>query len=319
MRSYPVKIEDVEKEIRKNLQEHRKRCLESCNELTLDKFLKSTNFLEICSRYFSIENFINKEVSSRNSLSRQGMFGHFLQGVVIIMAGANSHFSSNPTHDVGAGDVLITNEITGISYLLELKSGENTCNGGGRKNMEAQFIKHKQTSNSNNKSRSKKNPLKCMIAIVSSNKLIIKINKPKYGFGVIGVDYVLGGQALWTFLTGNPNIYLDLMEITHEGTFEYEAALKEADEQTTKRLIDELNMRELNSWEKLLKFSCANMEKIMEKQPEIWEELTGEKYPTRNLSIHNSLKKNKIQSHLKEITNTEQPSIDDLQKMGFFD
>lgn len=172
---------------------HQKRIL-SLDSLKLSQILKRKNPYLFKAKYvLTAEEIIRGIVDAHISSSEEGIFGDWLEGLAIFI-----------NHIVYGGWKSSTNgidlefDLNSRRYIVNIKSGPNWGNSSQVKKMIADFKTARKTLRTSNS----------QINVIAINGCCYgRDNKPDKG------DYFkYCGQKFWEFISGNSNLYTDIIE-----------------------------------------------------------------------------------------------------------
>jgi hypothetical protein len=189
-----LNIKDVTQYVEQNIGTFHKKRIESLNDLKLSKVLKRKNPYLFKAKYvLTAEQIIKGLVDAHISSNEETIFGDWLEGLAIFING--KVFDGRKSGITGL-DLEFDKDNT--RYIVTIKSGPNWGNSGQIAKMIADFKTAKKTLRTSN---SKLN-------IVAVNGCCYgKDNKSDKG------DYFkYCGQRFWDFISGNPDLYIDIIE-----------------------------------------------------------------------------------------------------------
>lgn len=220
--------------------------LAKIKELKLREVLKAKNpYLFKAKNLNSALELIPSILDARLSSSEEGQFGNFLESLAIYI----SELTCGGQKSSANGLDLEFNR-DGTRFLVAVKSGTNWGNSGQQKDLRESF----------------KNASK----IVKQSRRSISV-QPVLGicYGKVktvdtGLFLKIVGQSFWHFISGDENLYIDLIEpIGYEAKKHNEVYLKERDN-TYNRFIREFTIDFCKSsgeidWAKLVQFTSCNL------------------------------------------------------------
>lgn len=189
-----LKREDVLQYVEKNIGVFHEKRIQSLDGLKLEKVLKRKNPYLFKAKYVLTAGEIVKGiVDAHISSNEETIFGDWLEGLAI--------FINKKVYDgrkSGIPNIDLEFEVDGIRNIVTIKSGPNWGNSSQIKKMITDFNTAKKTLRT---SGSK-------LSIVSVNGCCYgRDNNPDKG------DYYkYCGQKFWEFISGDPNLYLDIIE-----------------------------------------------------------------------------------------------------------
>lgn len=242
----PLNLDEVREYVNENIVDFHERRVKSLEELTLDKLLTKNPYLFRAKNLTTPTTLIGGLLDAFLSSSEEKLFGDFLEGLALFVAGktCNAHKSTAPGVDLEF-------IISGIHYIVSVKSGPNWGNSSQQKKLEEDLRK--------------------------AAMRVKQINSSANGQPVLGICYgkrkttylrgylKITGQNFWYLISENPNLYIDIVEPIgykareHSEKFILQKGGIEAD------LIGELrhrfcDIKGIIDWAKLVEFSCGNFD-----------------------------------------------------------
>ena len=189
-----IRIVDVKGYVEKNIKSFHSKRLQNLEELKLNKILKRKNPYLFKAKYIlTAQDLVKTLLDAHLSSQEETIFGDFLEGLAVFING--KVFGGKKSSSEGL-DLEFDKE--GIRYIIAIKSGPNWGNSSQINKIRDNFKRAKRvlrTSNSN-------------LQIVAINGCCYgRDNKPDKG------DYFkYCGQKFWEFISGNANLYLEIIE-----------------------------------------------------------------------------------------------------------
>jgi hypothetical protein len=242
-----LKISDITKYIEANIGTFHQKRIDSLNKLKLKTVLKKKNPYLFKAKYLmTAEQIIKALTDAFISSNEETIFGDWLEGLAIFI---NSKVYCGKKSGITGIDLEFDKE--GIRYIIAIKSGPNWGNSSQVAKMRADFktaAKALRTSNSK-------------LQITAVNGCCYgKDNKPDKG------DYFkYCGQQFWEFISGDKNLYIDLIEpLGHKAkdrNEEFQVSYAKMINVFTKEFIDDFckSNGEID-WNKLVSFNSAMKE-----------------------------------------------------------
>lgn len=236
-----LNLNEIVEYVEKNIGTFHKKRLDSLEKLELKEILKKKN-----PYLFKAKNILTAEVLVKNLLDaflasqEETMFGDFLEGLAIFIC--NKVYGGKKSRLIGI-DLEFEKDKT--IYIVEIKSGPYWGNSSQIKKMKDNFANAKKQ-------------------LSSTNKNIIPVNGCCYGRDKQfdkGEYQKLCGQRFWEFISGNPNLYIEIIEpLGHKA--------KEKDEEFLNayaQIINKFTLKILNdfcdkgaiNWEKLVEYNSS--------------------------------------------------------------
>lgn len=191
--------------------------LTALDELKLKKVLARKNpYLFRAKNQVSANDIVKSILDSYLSSSEETIFGDWLEGLAIFIAG--EVFGGKKSSAQG---IDLEFERDGIHYIVSIKSGPNWCNDAQKKKMVNDFVTATK------------------VLHTSKSKMhVVAINGCCYGRDGRpdkGQYQKLCGQEFWTFISGDENLYLEIIE-------PLSARAKEKNEEFVKKYNCKLNL-----------------------------------------------------------------------------
>lgn len=239
-----INISDVTKYVEDNIGEFHQKRIKSLDTLKLSKVLKRKNPYLFKAKYLlTAESIVKGFVDAHISSNEETIFGDWLEGLAIFING--EVYGGWKSGIVGI-DLEFDKE--NIRYIVNIKSGPNWGNSSQISKMRADYktaMKTLRTSNSK-------------LNIVAVNGCCYgKDNKPDKG------DYFkYCGQQFWEFISGNENLYTEIIEpLSHKSKEKNEEFMLSYAQMINKFTLEfgkEFCKKDGSiNWEKLVKFNSA--------------------------------------------------------------
>lgn len=239
----PIRLEEVTEYVENNIGTFHDKRLKSLEDLKLKDILKRKNpYLFKAKNILTAEKLVRTLLDAHLSSQEETIFGDFLEGLAI--------FINEIVYDgrkSAAEGIDLEFDKQGIKYILSIKSGPNWGNSSQIRKMIDNFKKAKR------------------ILRTSNSKLhIIAVNGCCYG-RIKNTDkgeYLkLCGQRFWHFISGNENLYTDIIEpLGHrakEKNKEFEEACPRIINKFTFEFGEKFCIDGRIDWEKLVKINSA--------------------------------------------------------------
>ena len=189
-----LNLRNVSQYVEENIGTFHEKRIQSLDDLKLSRVLKRKNPYLFKAKYvLTADQIIRGIVDAHISSNEEAIFGDWLEGLAIFI---NKKVYGGRKSGITGIDLEF--EKNGIRYIVTIKSGPNWANSRQIAEMKTGFITAKRslrTSNSN-------------IQVVAINGCCYgKDNKPDKG------DYFkYCGQRFWEFISGNENLYFEIIE-----------------------------------------------------------------------------------------------------------
>ncbi|MBN2541821.1 cytosolic protein [bacterium] len=194
-----LKLNDVVSYVEENIYYFHQKRIEKLDELKLKRVLSRKNPYLFKAKYvLTSEQIIRGVVDAYLSSSEEGIFGDWLEGLAL--------FINNKVYKgwkSGIPGIDLEFDKDNVRYIINIKSGPNWANKSQKEKMLAEFAEAKRT-----------------LATSGSNLNVVAVNGCCYGrnnnphkFPKKGPDYFkYYGQVFWEFISGNPQLYTDIIE-----------------------------------------------------------------------------------------------------------
>jgi hypothetical protein len=189
-----LNLKDVTQYVEDNIGIFHQKRISSLNELSLSRVLKRKNPYLFKAKYvLTAQEIVKGLVDAHISSNEETIFGDWLEGLAIFI---NEKVFNGWKSGITGIDLEFDNE--GVRNIITIKSGPNWGNSSQIAKMKVDFLTAKRTLRTSN------------------SKLIIKAvngccygrdNKPDKG------DYFkYCGQKFWEFISGNQNLFIEIIE-----------------------------------------------------------------------------------------------------------
>ncbi|OQX73447.1 MAG: cytosolic protein [Bacteroidetes bacterium 4484_249] len=189
-----LNLKDVSQYVEQNIGTFHQKRIQSLNSLKLSKVLKRKNpYLFKAKFVLTAEQIIRGIVDAHISSSEEGIFGDWLEGLAIFI---NEKVYEGKKSGIVGIDLEFDNDDR--RYIVNIKSGPNWGNSSQIAKMVTDFKTAKRTLRTSNS----------QLNIVAINGCCYgKDNRPDKG------DYFkYCGQEFWKFISGNANLYTQIIE-----------------------------------------------------------------------------------------------------------
>ena len=190
----PLDIQKVVKYVEDNIAAFHIKRIENINKLKLSQVLKRKNPYLFKAKYMQTsEQIIRGIVDAHISSNEETIFGNWLEGLAIFI---NNEVYGGYKSGITGIDLEFNKD--NIRYIVTIKSGSNWGNSSQIKKMLSDFKTAKKTLRTSN----------AQINVVAINGCCYGIDrKPDKG------DYFkYCGQEFWHFISGEENLYIELIE-----------------------------------------------------------------------------------------------------------
>src|SRR3990172_8883972 len=240
----PIGINEVVKYVEQNIGRFHTKRLQNLDELRLHKILKRKNpYLFKAKNILTAQDLVKVLLDAHLSSQEETIFGDFLEGLAIFICGRVYDGKKSAAEGI---DLEFSKE--GIKYIVAIKSGPNWGNSNQILRMKDNFLKAIKILKTNNPK----------IHVIAVNGCCYgKDNKPEKG------NYQkLCGQMFWEFISGNENLYTDIIEPLGHKAKEMNDKFSEEYAKVINKFTIEFAGEYCGSdgailWEKLVKFNSG--------------------------------------------------------------
>jgi hypothetical protein len=189
-----IKIEDVSAYVRQNIGSFHEARLQSLKRLKLNTVLQKKNpYLFKAKNILFSQDLVRIFLDAYLSSQEETIFGGFLEGLAIFI---NEKVLNGWKSSAQGIDLEFNKD--GARYIVAVKSGPNWGNSSQIRKMKEDFTKAKQT-----------------IRQGHANLNVVAVNGCCYGRNANsdkGEYYKYCGQKFWEFISGNPELYLQIIK-----------------------------------------------------------------------------------------------------------
>lgn len=189
-----IDLKDVVQYVEQNIGTFHKKRISSLDSLSLNKVLKRKNpYLFKAKHVLTAEAIVRGLVDAHISSNEETIFGDWLEGLAIFI---NSKVYGGWKSGIQGVDLEF--DCDNIRYIVNIKSGPNWGNSSQMSKMKSDFKTAQRTLRTSN-----------------SRLNIVCVNGCCYGRDTKpdkGDYYKYCGQKFWDFVSGNPNLYTDIIE-----------------------------------------------------------------------------------------------------------
>ncbi len=242
-------LNDVLEYVEKNIGDFHKKRIENLEKLRLSKVLKKKNpYLFKAKHVLTSEQIIKGILNAHLSSNEETIFGDWLEGLAIFV---NERVYNGWKSGITGVDLEFDKD--GVRYIVNIKSGPNWGNSRQIPQMVRDFNAARKT------------------LLTSNSKLTVAaINGCCYGkdnkFKEQGNYYKYCGQKFWEFISGNSDLYLEIIEpLGHKAKEKNEEFIESYSKVVnlfTKEFSGEYCRTDGSiDWEKLVIFNSGKMNK----------------------------------------------------------
>lgn len=240
-----LELKDVSQYVEENIGIFHQKRIQSLDDLKLTKVLKRKNpYLYKAKYVLTADEIVRGIVDAQISSNEETIFGDWLEGLAIFI---NEKVYGGRKSGIPGIDLEFDHD--NIRYILTIKSGPNWGNSRQIIQMKASFVTAQKTLRTSNSK----------IQVVAINGCCYgQDNKPDKG-----TYFKYCGQKFWEFISGDNNLYLELIEpLGHQAKERnddflqsYSQMINKFTKEFTNDFCDENGAIE---WEKLVKLNSTN-------------------------------------------------------------
>lgn len=241
-----LNLKNVTRYVEENIGDFHKRRLEKVTGLKLKEVLLAKNpYLFKAKNVKDAHDIINDILNASISSSEETIFGNWLERLAIFINDSVFHGRKS-----GIPGIDLDFDKDGKRYIVAIKSGPNWGNEGQIKNLIAEF----------NTARKRFSTSGGIVNLICVNGCCYGRSRERYEYKARGNYYKLCGQRFWELISGDANLYTNLITpLGHEAQERNEEFL-EMYSNLTNRLTFEFMQEFCNAdgsinWEKLVKYN----------------------------------------------------------------
>ena len=241
----PLNIQDITQYVEDNIVSFHQKRIDSLDKMKLQTVLKKKNPYLFKAKYLlTSEQIIRGLTDAFISSNEETVFGNWLEEFAIFI---NQQVYGGWKSGITGVDLEFDKE--NIRYIVAIKSGPNWGNSSQIAKMKSDFLSAKRTLRTSNS--------KLIISAVNGCCYGIDNNSDK------GDYYKYCGQKFWQFISGNNNLYIDIIEpLGHKAKEKndlfIESYTKMINKFTKEFAIEFCNDAGEINWTKLIKFNSEN-------------------------------------------------------------
>ncbi|MDD5343606.1 MAG: PmeII family type II restriction endonuclease [Smithella sp.] len=240
----PLGRDDIIGFIESNIQKFHTRRLDNLSDLKLKKILARKNpYLFKAKNQNTAQDLVKTVLDAHLSSQEEGIFGGFLEELAIFICSKVYRGKKSSSEGI---DLEFSKEK--LTYIVSIKSGPNWGNSRQIARMKDDFKRAKRVLGTNTTA----------VKVIAVNGCCYgKDEKPDKG------DYLkLCGQRFWEFISGDENLYTDIIEPLGYKAKEKNEAFAEEYAKVINRFTLEFAIEYCNQdgailWEKLVKFNSG--------------------------------------------------------------
>lgn len=239
-----LNLADVAKYVEENIGFFHQKRLDSLSALKLISILKRKNpYMFKAKNVQTAEQIVRGILDAHVSSNEETLFGDWLEGLAIFI---NAKTHGGWKSAVEGVDLEFDKD--GRRYLIAIKSGPNWGNSTQIKQMRSNFKTAQRTLRTSHS---------CLNIVAINGCCYGRDNKPDKG------DYSkLCGQRFWDFISGDPNLFVELIEPlgyqAHERNAEFQASYAQVINKFTREFANEFcNEEGAIQWDRLVRLNSS--------------------------------------------------------------
>jgi len=243
---YKLELTEVKKYVEENISDFHKKRVDKLGQLKLKTILRRKNpYLFKAKNILTAQELIQAIVDAYISSSEEGIFGNWLEGLAIYV---NSKVFGGWKSGVTGVDLEFDKD--DIRYIVSIKSGPDWGNDSQIKKMVDNF----------NTARKVLRTSGSKINVIAINGCCYGRTTPRNNYKANGDYYKYCGQVFWNFISGNNELYKEIVEplgfLAKEKNDEYLKSYAQKINIFTKELANDFfkDNGEID-WNKLLEFN----------------------------------------------------------------
>ncbi len=239
-----LNLEDVIEYVEKNIQTFHDNRLNRLNNLKLTKILKRKNpYLFKAKNIENANDFVKNILDSFLSSQEETLFGSWLEGLAIFI---NQKVYNGRKSGITGIDLEFENEQK--KYIVSIKSGPKWGNSSQIKKMISDFDRARKTLLTSNSK----------LEIIAVNGCCYGVDESSYK---LGNYYKYCGKNFWHFISGEENLYIDIIEPLGTNAFKQNEKFKQSYDillnKFVKEFLSEFCSNGQIDWEKLVIFNSG--------------------------------------------------------------
>ncbi|TDP60914.1 PmeII family type II restriction endonuclease [Flavobacterium dankookense] len=239
-----LNLKDVSQYVEQNIGIFHQKRIQSLDDLKLIKVLKRKNpYLYKAKYVLTADEIVRGIVDAQISSNEETVFGDWLEGLAIFI---NEKVYGGRKSGIAGIDLEFDND--GIRYIVTIKSGPNWANSRQLVEMKGSFITAQKTLRTSNSK----------LQVIAVNGCCYgRDNKPDKG-----TYYKYCGQKFWEFISGDSNLFTELIEpLGHQAKERNDDFLQSYSQMinkfTKEFTTDFCDANGAIEWEKLVKLNSA--------------------------------------------------------------
>lgn len=237
-----IDIKDIKSYVSENIIKFHQSKLESLKKLKLKKILKRKNpYLFKAKNILTAQDLVKTLLEAYLSSQEETIFGDFLEGLAIYICSAVYNGRKSTTEEID-----LEFEKDNVRFIVSIKSGPSWGNSSQIKKMRENFRKAKKILRTNN---------------VKANIIAVNGCYGKENTSDKGDYFKYCGQNFWEFISGDENLYLEIIEPLGFDAKKQNTAFLEAYSEIinifTERFLVDFCIKGKINWAKLVEFNSS--------------------------------------------------------------
>ncbi|MBC8183314.1 cytosolic protein [candidate division KSB1 bacterium] len=242
-----LKINDVKKYVESNISTFHSKRLQNLEKLKLTKILKRKNpYLFKAKNILTAHDLVKTLLDAHLSSQEETIFGDFLEGLAIFIN--NKVYNGRKS---GITGIDLEFDLNNARYTVSIKSGPNWGNDSQIKKMIDNFNTARKTLKTTG----------TKINVIAVNGCCYGRTLPRFQYKAKGDYYKYCGQQFWELISGNENLYIDIIEPlghkakekTEEFVISYSQIINKFTQEFSKDFCDD----GIINWEKFVAFNSS--------------------------------------------------------------
>jgi hypothetical protein len=243
-----LNFEEISEYVNKDIDTFHTSRIRTLSSYTLTSLINKNHYLLRAKNVTKASELIEGALTAKMSSSEEELFGQFLEGLAIFVAE-----KTTGGHKSGTKGIDLEFEIDGCHYFVSIKSGTNWGNNSQQTDQESDFNSALKVF------RQLKGQRTQVDAILGICYGKVKTSRVRGALKLVG-------QNFWTFISGNRDLFTQIIEPIGYRSKEHNDAYNEAAGNVinlrTKEFIDRFCDPVTGSihWEQLLQSTCGNFD-----------------------------------------------------------
>ncbi|SNY26819.1 Type II restriction endonuclease EcoO109I [Orenia metallireducens] len=244
----PINLNEVKEFVNKNIMTFHESRIQRLEKMKLHGVLKKKNpYLFRAKNIMDAEELIKDLLDAYLSSSEEKIFGDFLEELAIFVAEKTCNGIKSSAQGMD-----LEFERDRVRYIVSIKSGTNWGNSSQIRKLEQDFRQAEIILKQSNRT------------LNVQSVLGISYGRVRTSYDYRGFIWKLVGQNFWYFISGNENIYSDIIEPLGYKAGEFNERFYEKKIQIinkfTEQFLDEFCDNGIINWKKIVEFNSGNLD-----------------------------------------------------------